>query len=399
MQSVFGFVRKSRVFQPAFLFSSLLILTIWAVIGTQIARTLLNGESAAFSVPILVWSVGGTAMTALAMVVAVAGIEREAWLRRREGRMLEHARAARRYQRLLVRAIATLPQGIAVTDAERRMVICNPPMAELPATVRTAHQRACPDDMTGLVITPAVLNRPDGTVLELATVSLPGGGALQTATDVTELRRASRRLVEIANYDQITRLANWGRFREALELIVANDPPVAFGVLVFDIDSFKALNEQHGTMTGDRVLRVVADHLRRSVRGSDLVARTGPDEFSVALVGLSSPAVLEARAVQLIDAIRANFADRPEGLNVTVSAGAVVVAGEGARVETILRAVGAALADARSAGGNCYRLAPRIGVNTFVDSPNADPKPRHPHAFVQGKARSASRVVIYPPQR
>lgn len=68
--------------------------------------------------------------------------------------------------------------------------------------------------------------------------------------------------------------------REAKEAVVAGE---SLALLVADIDHFKAFNDTHGHQIGDVVLKLVADRLKRSVKGRDTVARYGGEEFAVLL--------------------------------------------------------------------------------------------------------------------
>jgi diguanylate cyclase len=74
-------------------------------------------------------------------------------------------------------------------------------------------------------------------------------------------------------------------------------------LLVIDIDHFRSFNNTHGHQVGDAVLRLVADKLKRSVKGRDTVARYGGEEFIVLL-----PQTGDDGAAQLAEQIRADIA-------------------------------------------------------------------------------------------
>jgi diguanylate cyclase (GGDEF)-like protein/PAS domain S-box-containing protein len=115
-------------------------------------------------------------------------------------------------------------------------------------------------------------------------------GALASYDDATVRVERDRRIRHEADHDPLTGLANRRALERtlgaALERAAARGRSV--GVLMLDLDGFKAVNDRHGHAAGDDVLREVARRLRRSVRERDLVARLGGDEFVVVLTDLGA---------------------------------------------------------------------------------------------------------------
>lgn len=71
-------------------------------------------------------------------------------------------------------------------------------------------------------------------------------------------------------------------------------------VVFIDLDNFKTINDRWGHPVGDEVLRMIAKALSRSVRGSDVVARVGGDEFAVLLWNISESGAGKATAIEHI---------------------------------------------------------------------------------------------------
>jgi diguanylate cyclase (GGDEF)-like protein len=103
--------------------------------------------------------------------------------------------------------------------------------------------------------------------------------AVLRARDAEREARAWRRRSE---RDPLTGVGNYRKLHERLHAATALDPQ-RFALLTLDVDRFKEINEAHGHLEGDRLLQEVSRVLVENVRGTDVVARQGGDEFSVLL--------------------------------------------------------------------------------------------------------------------
>jgi diguanylate cyclase (GGDEF)-like protein len=164
-------------------------------------------------------------------------------------------------------------------------------------------------------------------------------------------RTASLRAIDMhrqaAATDPLTRLGNRRAGEGYLRDLVRNGVP--FVVALLDIDNFKQLNDQYGHETGDSALKVFAEVLRANVRGNDMIARFGGEEFV-----LVYPQVTIDRAMEAIERFRVALpgAVTAQGLpRFTVSAG-VTTSQEGDAVEEILRVADAGLLMAKELGRN-----------------------------------------------
>ena len=166
----------------------------------------------------------------------------------------------------------------------------------------------------------------------------------------TRNRKLVEQLVDEARVDKLTGLLNRRGFLERADAEVARAQRETtwLGVASFDLDHFKAINDDFGHEIGDRFLARVADLLRAEMRESDVLARMGGEEFVALLPGQG---VEEATAVAERVRKRLQDADDPEQPSVTVSAGVVsVVAPE--NLDDVLRAADDALYEAKFSGRN-----------------------------------------------
>jgi Amt family ammonium transporter len=102
---------------------------------------------------------------------------------------------------------------------------------------------------------------------------------------------AMQKLHQLANYDALTGLTNRRFFFESVKyaLIRAKRHHSACAILYFDLDGFKAINDQYGHEAGDSVLKETALRLALSVRENDILGRLGGDEFALLIEDTSQP--------------------------------------------------------------------------------------------------------------
>jgi diguanylate cyclase (GGDEF)-like protein len=161
------------------------------------------------------------------------------------------------------------------------------------------------------------------------------------------------RLKVAAATDGLTGLGNHRHFHEQLRADgqAARDNGAALSVVALDIDGFKKLNDDRGHARGDESLKLAGEALERAVRGDDLVARLGGDDFVMILRGADS-----GYAREVSERAREAMARAlPEELELTVSAGFVCtfdINDEGANLSELANA---ALDIAKRAGGNQTR--------------------------------------------
>ena len=176
--------------------------------------------------------------------------------------------------------------------------------------------------------------------------------------DITDQRRLEERYAREARTDALTGLANRRGFEASAEgfLRDAGAGGRGFGLIVLDLDRFKAINDLHGHATGDAVLRELAVRLRRVVRPDDVVARVGGDEFAI-LVAEVEGGALPCLAQRLVLAARQPVSTPAGDLSIGISIGvARSVAGDGAISDLAARA-DRALYDVKLAGRGAWKIA------------------------------------------
>lgn len=178
--------------------------------------------------------------------------------------------------------------------------------------------------------------------------------------DVTERAEREQALETIAFKDELTGVLNRRGLHQEMPSADgrrARRSKDGFGLVIVDLDGFKALNDNHGHAAGDAVLQSVAGRLAGSLRGDDAVARWGGDEFVVLLHGTANPADLTAAAAKLQHALVPPHRIGDAAHRVGVSIGAALYPKHGADFDSVFAAADKALYAAKAAGGNRLQLA------------------------------------------
>jgi diguanylate cyclase (GGDEF)-like protein len=164
-------------------------------------------------------------------------------------------------------------------------------------------------------------------------------------------------LSRMARHDPLTNLPNRLLFNERLAGMrtEARRQGGYIALLMLDLDRFKPVNDLHGHAAGDRILVMVAERLRGTIRATDTIARLGGDEF--AIVGqVTDPAMAQNLAQRVIAAISRPFSFMNLTLQIGCSIGiALNHAGEG-DVEILVQQADAALYRAKEEGRNGFHF-------------------------------------------
>lgn len=303
-------------------------------------------------------------------------------------RLREAEAALRASEELHRRSIAALHEAVFVHDAEGTIIACNASASRMLGLSEAEilgrgpggsefpffHEDGTPMSAgsspsmrvlaTGLPLTDVVLRfeRPDAeerwTTLNSQPVFADGGdrptGVVTTLADITEQRRAQAEVAYLAYHDSLTGLPNRTLLAEHLELALArarrNGTSIA--LLYVDLDDFKLVNDSLGHQAGDEVLTRVAARLRESLRGSDLLARQGGDEFLVLVTDIAADAQSHAERIARLIArvLEPPLVVSGAEFHVTASVGISCYPRDADDAEALLTHADAAMYEVKSAG-------------------------------------------------
>ncbi|MDR6992499.1 GGDEF domain-containing protein [Luteimonas sp. 3794] len=170
------------------------------------------------------------------------------------------------------------------------------------------------------------------------------------------LRTHSASLEQLASVDPLTRIPNRGVLEDDLRHAIATGQSGRMGLLVLDIDRFKAVNDTFGHAAGDAVLVDLAALLREELRQGDAVYRFGGEEF-VMLMPMASEQALTRAAERIREAVATRLIG--PGGHITVAVGGAMLSAERDWQDWFARA-DASLYQAKRDGGNTIAVAPPL---------------------------------------
>lgn len=177
------------------------------------------------------------------------------------------------------------------------------------------------------------------------------------ATNITRLKHTQKRIENLAHYCQLTKVPNRSYFDSIIEQWLERHrrERSEFALFLLDIDNFKHINDTLGHESGDKMLQIVADRVKRSLRKQDVVARLGGDEF-VVLTRIGSQKDCSTVAHKLNTSLASPYDLDGNKIESSVSIGISVFPNDGDERTMLLKQADRAMYSVKSSGKNGFSL-------------------------------------------
>jgi diguanylate cyclase (GGDEF)-like protein len=202
-------------------------------------------------------------------------------------------------------------------------------------------------------------DRPHLLLATLLAVLMSGGigsmvGRYRAAVEMIEMRHL---MASLARQDPLTGLANRLALADAFARSVESQSSHALVLHCLDLDRFKPVNDLHGHLVGDQLLKAVAERLERLVRQEDLAVRLGGDEFVILQAQVVHDDQAELMARRLVQTMAKPFVIEGHHIQVGASVGYARALDHGSSLQSLLGAADRALYDAKHHGRGACALA------------------------------------------
>jgi diguanylate cyclase (GGDEF)-like protein/PAS domain S-box-containing protein len=185
-------------------------------------------------------------------------------------------------------------------------------------------------------------------------------GNIYVARNITERKRAERRIRYLARYDTLTKMPNRMQFQHLLQQSIArarrNQRSLA--LLYLDLDHFKEVNDTFGHAAGDRTLEILSERLTRSLSKETVIGRLAGDEFAMFVDDLppdvDNRAAIGSLARTLLDEISRTFYVNQQEVYLTASVGVAICPYDAENVIDLIRNADAAMYHSKQNGGNTF---------------------------------------------
>jgi len=185
-------------------------------------------------------------------------------------------------------------------------------------------------------------------------------GNILVLRDITERKRAERRIRYLARFDMLTKMPNRMQFQHLLHQAITRTMRQSRGLVLLyvDVDNFKEINDTFGHAAGDRVLETLSERLTRALPKESVIGRLAGDEFALFVETTEDRNEQHEQAASLARLVLASVS-RPlhvgeHEIEVTVSVGIALCPHDADNVIDLIRNADAAMYHAKRAGRHCH---------------------------------------------
>jgi diguanylate cyclase (GGDEF)-like protein/PAS domain S-box-containing protein len=194
-------------------------------------------------------------------------------------------------------------------------------------------------------------------------------GNIYVARNITERKRAERRIRYLARYDTLTKMPNRMQFQHLLQQAIARArrSQRSLALLYLDLDRFKEVNDTFGHAAGDRTLEILSERLTRNLSKDTVIGRLAGDEFAMFVddlpMDVDNRASIGALARTLLDEISRTFYVNQQEVYLTASVGVAICPYDAENVIDLIRNADAAMYHSKQNGGNsCAFYVPEMNA-------------------------------------
>ena len=194
-------------------------------------------------------------------------------------------------------------------------------------------------------------------------------GCVFVAHDITDRKRAERRIRYLARYDALTKVPNRMQFQHSLQQAIARARRAgrAVALLYLDLDQFKEINDTFGHAAGDRTLEILSERLIAQIPAETMLGRLAGDEFGLFVENLpraeDNRPMLATLARELLEQLSRPFHIGNQEMMITTSVGVALCPQDADNVVDLIRDADAAMYHSKQNGGNsCSFFTPDMSA-------------------------------------
>lgn len=171
---------------------------------------------------------------------------------------------------------------------------------------------------------------------------------------IDRYRIRNRVLKGLAQMDSMTGLTNRGAIEKMINESLKQSGEMESVLMVFDVDHFKNVNDTMGHMSGDLVLKKLANIMREEFSAIDYLGRLGGDEFAVFMRGVQQETIVQEKGEHLLERVSGIAKELNWDLDIAISVGVAIAPRDGSNFESLYKVADAYLYEAKNKGGNCF---------------------------------------------